>query len=338
VLAIHLRKRNKRVVVVDSCSMPSDQPMSTHFIGSFGMALLDELGLGDKVRAFAPPVPQFVNGIDDVLVRIEFPPERRGCCPRRRDLDPLLVDEARAAGTEVLLRTKLVDLVREDDRVVGGVVERERGREEIRADVVVGADGRHSTIAKLVGAEEYNGLDFPRAAYWAYWPRPATYRTDPRYQGAAMILYRGEDFIFVFPTNKDQLLVGCGFPKSRLSEWKGRHKDKLHERLRADELIAPLTPGEPLEDVVGLLKARSFFRQAAGRGWALVGDAGLHKDPSPGLGISDALRDARALAEAIAAGGDAALELYWRKRDVVACELFHSQMTWARSNTTTPST
>jgi hypothetical protein len=72
-----------------------------------------------------------------------------------------------------------------------------------------------------------------------------------------------------------------------------------------------------------VLDLRFYFRQAAGPGWALVGDAGLHKDPAPGLGISDAFRDAHALADAIDEGTDEALTAYWRQRDVASHELFH---------------
>jgi hypothetical protein len=96
----------------------------------------------------------------------------------------------------------------------------------------------------------------------------------------------------------------------------------LLRRLRKNPLAGPLTAAEPLGKVLGLVNARFFFREAAGRGWALVGDAGLFKDPAPGLGISDALRDARALAAAILEGGDAALQRYWRERDVQSVELF----------------
>jgi menaquinone-9 beta-reductase len=66
---------------------------------------------------------------------------------------------------------------------------------------------------------------------------------------------------------------------------------------------------------------RGYFREAAGPGWALLGDAGHFKDPSPAQGIADALRQAEALAEAIAVGlgeaGDLGEELrrWWRWRD-----------------------
>ena len=40
-------------------------------------------------------------------------------------------------------------------------------RIEVRGRVIVGADGRHSTVARLVGAEEYLGYRAPRGMYWA---------------------------------------------------------------------------------------------------------------------------------------------------------------------------
>ena len=53
--------------------------------------------------------------------------------------------------------------------------------------------------------------------------------------------------------------------------------------------------------------AKGFLRQAYGPGWALVGDAGYFKDPLTAHGITDALRDAELLANAAAAGTEAAL-------------------------------
>lgn len=310
------------MLLVDADDLPSDQPMSTHFIQSYGMAILDELGLGDKVRTIAPPVPWFLNGTDGTPVWIELPEGARPSCPRRHDLDGVLFEEVRAVGVEVRLRTRLVELVREDGRVVGGVMEHAGRRETVRADIVVGADGHNSTIAGLVGAEEYRHYDAPRAVYWGYWPRPTWYQDDPRYRGTALIVHVGDEFVFAFPTNRDQLVIGLAFPLTRLDEWRGRHRETLLRRLRGLHVTAPLIAGEPLGKVRGLVRAKFFFRQAVGPGWALVGDAGLFKDPMAGLGISDAFRDARALSAAIVEGGDAALEHYWRARDVQSIELF----------------
>ena len=72
-----------------------------------------------------------------------------------------------------------------------------------------------------------------------------------------------------------------------------------------------------------------FFRESAGPGWALVGDAGHFKDPTPGQGIADALRQCERLADAIegglgggAAALDAALRDWWRWRDEDAWEMY----------------
>ena len=48
----------------------------------------------------------------------------------------------------------------------------------------------------------------------------------------------------------------------------------------------------------------NFYRRPYGDGWALVGDAGYHKDPILAIGISDAFRDAQLLADASDAGDD----------------------------------
>jgi flavin-dependent dehydrogenase len=77
----------------------------------------------------------------------------------------------------------------------------------------------------------------------------------------------------------------------------------------------------------GMLRWEGFFREACGPGWALVGDAGHFKEPTPGQGIQDAFRQVDALAPAIAdalddsAGDiDSALEAWGRWRDKDAAE------------------
>ncbi|MDQ3370307.1 MAG: NAD(P)/FAD-dependent oxidoreductase [Myxococcota bacterium] len=323
-LARFLARAGKRVVVVDAAALPSDQPLSTHFIHPYGMRILDELGLGERVRAIAPSIDTFRTGIGADVVALRFPPGQGGSCPRRIDLDAVLLDGAREAGAEIRVRCRVVDVIREGERVVGVIVDDGGTRRELRADVVIGADGRHSTIAKRVGADEYNAYDSPRCVYWAYWPRPSWYATDPRYEGGTLIAYDDDDLRIVFPTNRDQLLIGFGFPATDdVAAFRADPRGQLEAVLRAHPLTAPLVAGAPLTRPIGIVKARFYFRRAAGPGWALVGDAGLFKDPSPGLGIGDALRDARALAAAIVEGGDAALERYWRERDVASLPLFY---------------
>src|SRR5206468_499474 len=99
-------------------------------------------------------------------------------CPRRQRLDDLLQQAAVAAGAELRDRVRVVSLIRQDGRVRGVRVLVEDQERTFTAPLVVGADGRHSTVATLAGAEEYLGYDAPRATYWAYWDAPKCWRTD----------------------------------------------------------------------------------------------------------------------------------------------------------------
>jgi 2-polyprenyl-6-methoxyphenol hydroxylase-like FAD-dependent oxidoreductase len=60
--------------------------------------------------------------------------------------------------------------------------------------------------------------------------------------------------------------------------------------------------GKREEQFIGTADVPNFLRKPYGPGWALVGDAGYHKDPVTAQGISDAFRSAELLAEAIDAG------------------------------------
>ena len=87
---------------------------------------------------------------------------------------------------------------------------------------------------------------------------------------------------------------------------------ELAERVRAGAREERMRPRRALPNLL---------RQPAGPGWALVGDAGCHKDPYSALGVCDAFRDAELLAESLGqvlsgsrGEADAAAE-YQRRRD-----------------------
>jgi flavin-dependent dehydrogenase len=322
-LATHLAKGGQRVLLLDAAKLPSDQPVSTHAVTPLGVDWLDELGVGDEVRRLAPPCHGVRIQMLTTVLDVPYPDGRAARCLRRLHLDRLLQDAAVKAGADLRDRTKVVGLVREGERVVG--VEAVHGdvRTEHRARVVVGADGRSSQVAELAGAKEYLGYDNPRFGYWAYWPVTAAWGDALRKLGAYFHFDAQRLMRFVFQTDSDLLLIGVAPLVSELPVWKGRFEEVYLEALRSSPVIGPVVEGSVRHgDLVGVLKLRYFFRDAAGPGFALVGDAGLHKDPTPGYGITDALRDARNLGRAILAGGDQALVRYWRQRDVDSIDLF----------------
>jgi hypothetical protein len=93
----------------------------------------------------------------------------------------------------------------------------------------------------------------------------------------------------------------------------------MSSTLGSEPLIGPLLrEARPDGKIRGTMGERFFFRAGTGAGWALLGDAGHHKDFVIGDGITEALLQARSLALAIEEGSDAALLHWWRARDVAA--------------------
>jgi flavin-dependent dehydrogenase len=278
------------------------------------------VGVGEAVRAVAPPTHIVRLRKNDAFVDIEFPERRAEYCPRRWRLDGLLQDAAASARVEILERTRVTSLVRVAERVAGVLATGPSGKEQVfRASLVVGADGRYSTVARQVDAEEYLGYDAPRAMYWGYWNAPAFWRTDSAYPFGMYVANTNGHIRVIFQTDQNQLLIGSLPPIERAMAWRMDPSVALIADLASDSTTGPLVAGRaPEEPVRGTLKERYFFRRASGPGWALVGDAGHHKEFVIGDGITEALLQARSLASAIGRGTDEALHRWWRARDLEA--------------------
>jgi len=234
--------------------------------------------------------------------------------PRRRLLDTLLVDAARAAGAEVRERFTVEEVVIEDGRVTGIRGRQARASAVLdRAPIVIGADGRHSMIAKRVAPRAYNVKPPLTFAYYTYWEgleleRGEMYGRDRRLIGA-------------WPTNDGLTMTYVAGP---IDEFHHFRADIEANALRSFDLVGDL--GERVRAATraecwhGTADTANHFRTPFGPGWALVGDAGLAMDPVTAQGISDAFRDAELLADAVATGLesgtlDRALGRYQHDRD-----------------------
>ena len=168
-LATMLARRGLSVCLVDRAQFPSETP-STHIIQPCGVQVLDRLGVLDAiVGTGAVKLDRLTMVIDDA-VRIEstldpavFP--HPTLCVRRVTLDALLVEAAGAAGADVRTGVRVTGLTTEDGRFTG--VETAAG-EPVQARLMVGADGRHSTVASLVGAREYRVTSPGRMLAWGH--------------------------------------------------------------------------------------------------------------------------------------------------------------------------
>jgi flavin-dependent dehydrogenase len=194
----------------------------------------------------------------------------------------------------------------------------------LRAKLVVGADGRKSTVARLTGVEEYWGFDMTRGGHWFYFPTPAIWKSDPRYAGMdAFIGFEGDGLRYVFQCDGDLLLMVAAPPNAEARSWGQDYKEKTIAYLRNSPVTAPLVEGNaPIGKGVGLLKARWYYRRPVGPGFALVGDAGNFKDFVTGQGMTDAFLGAKHLAHAVLDGSEQAFTRYWRERDAETMPLY----------------
>jgi 2-polyprenyl-6-methoxyphenol hydroxylase-like FAD-dependent oxidoreductase len=319
-LATLLARAGLRVCVVDRAQFPSDTA-STHGVQSAGVKILDRLGVVEPLLKVTPAIERGTLAFDDARIEVNNITELVGAPmlgPRRVTLDALLLEAAAAAGAEVRTETAVTDLVEDCGRVAG--VKTKSG--ELRAPLVVGADGVNSAVARLVGAAKYHEAPAGRLFMWAYF-EDAPADDDHLWLGGI-----GDHGFLAFPTDSG-LFMAAAVPSIE------RRDEVLADRVsvHASELahwpaLEAALAGAKRVGPVRVMTRDGFFRESAGPGWVLVGDAGHFKDPTPGQGIADALRQAVELASVIerALGGgvstDWALRDWWRWRDRDAWEMY----------------
>jgi 2-polyprenyl-6-methoxyphenol hydroxylase-like FAD-dependent oxidoreductase len=166
-LALLLGERGHRVLMVDRSHFPSDT-MSTHFMSPRAVPLLARLGVLEDVEAAGfRRITRTRSYIDDCIVEAPAAPGvGYALAPRRDHLDSVLIDHAvKRGGVTFWERTRADGLIEEDGRVVGARVTSPGGRtSDIRARVVVGADGKYSKVAQWVQAPEYETAPAMRPA------------------------------------------------------------------------------------------------------------------------------------------------------------------------------
>ena len=294
--AMLLARSGHDVVVVDRATFPSDT-LSTHAIARGGVVQLHRWGLLDEVVASGPPkIREASFHLPDGTVMARTIKERAGVdhllAPRRIVLDAILVDAAEAAGARIETGFTVTDVVTDPRGRVAGVTGRDAAGapRELRARVVIGADGMRSRVARAVGARMLDERPAAGAAHY-------TFVGGLDAEGFEFHLGDGA-FAGVFPTHGGEANVWICSPASQggigstdrqqaFVAWMDRVSPSLAERIRRAEITA---------GVRGIVGMPNHVRQPSGAGWALVGDAGYHRDAITGHGITDAFRDAELLA------------------------------------------
>jgi len=296
--AMLLARKGYRVLLVDKASFPSDT-MSTHLVHPPGVAALERWGLLEKLEATdCPPVNHYSFDFGPVSVAGSPQPidgVARAYGPRRTILDKLLVDAAVDAGAE-LREEFTVDEILIEDGTVTGIRGHAKSGDPVteRAQVVIGADGKHSLLAKAVEPESYNERPSQLAMYYAYWSDlpvsgfETTIRAENRRGWAAL------------PTHDGLTCMPFGWPVEEFKANRGDIEGNFFKAMELAPEFAERVRGAKRESkFIGSAELPGYFRKPFGPGWVLVGDAGYHKNPITAMGINDAFRDAELVASAL---------------------------------------
>ncbi|MBU9764500.1 FAD-dependent monooxygenase [Mycobacterium sp. TNTM28] len=334
-LAIYLARAGIQACVVDKATFPSETP-STHVVHPRGVAILADVGVLTSVLAEgAAQLDRMTLEYDDVRIdgflgdEFSFP----GLNVRRTVLDHALQQEAKRSGVEVRTGCRVNGVRRSNGRVVG--VETADG--PLVAPVVVGADGRGSIVAKSVAAREYLVKPAGRIPVWGYF---AAGPQEPRLR----VGIKGNLGFLASPTDSNLYLAGVTVDRRDAGDFQREREANFCAALRAWPEIDGIVRGTRREGPLRVMANwHNYFRESAGPGWVLVGDAGHFKDFTPAQGIADALCQAKSLAGVIvgtfgAPAADEALRCWWRARDRSHRDMYWFALQMGRAGMSSPLT
>ncbi len=234
-----------------------------------------------------------------------------------RDLfDRYLAKEASRAGAEIAIKTSALGLLSERGRIAGAVCEHMGETFEIRAQVVIGADGFESQVGRWAGLQPpLRTRDVASCLQYTL----VGAEGDPRFSDVHLGSAAPGGYAWVFWKGADVANVGLGIPLSRL-------KDRAEVKAYLDAFVRHqpgLARGEVIEEVAGGITSCLPAERSVTAGLLLAGDAARLVDPLTGAGIENGLLSGRLAGETAARAvreGDAsetALMAYdraWRSR------------------------
>ena len=301
-VAFALARRGIEVLVVDRARFPRPKPCA-EYLSPEASRILADMGALDAIEATGAAAlagirvraPNGSTIAGDFIAKHGFRGFRdRGLSVRREVLDAILLDRARAAGAHVLEGVRVTDVVREGERTVGVRTLVGEAAGELRAPIVVAADGLRSVVARRLGLARSHR-----------WPRRlalVTHYRDVRDVGEHGEMHVERDgYVGIADVGNGLTTVALVVPASRSREMSGDRAAFVDRWLARHNHLAPRFVGATrASPVVATGPFASHAKRAWAPGAALVGDAADFFDPFTGEGIYAALRGGELLAEHVA--------------------------------------
>lgn len=300
--AYFLAKRGVEVTLLDRANFPRDK-VCAEYLSPECSRILDRLGAlsATESSGAAHLEGMRVQAPDGTVMHGDFAANHgykgfrdRGLAVRRTVLDSILIDRARAAGVRVIENARVTDLLFEQKRVSGVTVTRDEGSQDLRADVVIGADGLRSVVSRRLGLRGASR-------------KPRRLALVSHYTGVAGIGTYGEMFVErsgycgIVDVGNGLTNLGIVIPVSRAGEISGDRTEFVDQWIAGRPHLAKrFADAERVEPVRATGPFASFAKSAWVPGAALIGDAADFFDPITGEGIYAALRGGELLADTLA--------------------------------------
>ena len=198
-----------------------------------------------------------------------------GYVVERKIFDKELAIESAKAGTDIMVKTTVKDIIMKDGNICGVVAKHLGKTFDIKADIVIAADGLESNLSRLAGLKTVNTVnDIGSCAQYEM----VGVDIPPNY----MQLYFGDEiapggYLWMFPKGDGVANVGLGVLNSKETAY--HYLTKFIKKLDAT----------PVELNIGGVPVSGPMDQTFSSGLMVVGDAAGHADPVNGAGIKNAV-------------------------------------------------
>jgi digeranylgeranylglycerophospholipid reductase len=229
-------------------------------------------GRSEGSRIIAPDGTQILMSGDAGMKDVGYTLERKV-------FDRVLAQKAAMAGAEVMVKTRATGLLRNNGSVSGIKAMFMGDTRDIRADIVIGADGVESKVGRWGGIDtSLKPSDIETCAQFL------VSNFDP---GEYSEFYMGERFapsgyVWIFPKGGYTANVGVGILGSK--------SGNTRAITLLQKFVETYIPeGKIVEMVVGGVPVSGPIKQTIADGLMLVGDAARQSDPLTGGGITNAM-------------------------------------------------
>lgn len=295
VAALVLARAGVEVRLIDRATFPRSK-LCGDTLNPGALSMVDRLGVGSGVRTGALPITgMLVTGPGGAAIAADYPDNLCGIALERRDFDRVLLEAAIAAGVDFLPGVHAIAplMAASGARVAGVRVRGASGESDMRARLVIAAEGRHSRLASALGLTRFA----PSPKRWAF----GAYFTDVAGLTARGEMHiRADGYIGVAPLGGGLTNVCVVREMRNVAHATGECADAtIAEAVRNDSALRERFAGARRVSPVASLGPLAVDATGAGRpGLLLAGDAAGFVDPMTGDGLRFAIRGGELAADA----------------------------------------